>query len=75
MNQARVPKINHAGEKLDIHALRTTCASRMLRNGVALTIVQRLMGHSSPTLTAQAYADMHIDDLRGAVDGLPALGL
>ncbi len=74
LNQAGIPKVNHAGEKLDIHALRTTCASRMLRSRVPLTIVQRLMGHSSPTLTAQAYTDMHVEDIRSAVESMPGLG-
>ena len=74
LNQAGIPKVNHAGEKLDIHALRTTCASRMLRSRVPLTIVQSLMGHSSPTLTAQAYSDMHVEDIRSAVESMPGLG-
>ena len=71
---AGIPKVDTQGRKLDIHALRTTAASRMARNGVPLVQAQRLLGHSDPKLTAQAYTDLDAEDLRGAVEGLPALG-
>lgn len=74
LRAAGIPKVNAQGGKLDLHALRTTAASRMARNGVPLVQTQRILGHSDPKLTAQVYTDLSAEDLRGAVDGLPALG-
>ena len=66
------PKVDAQGEKLDIHALRTTCASRMARNNVPLVKAQRILGHSDPKLTAVHYVGLDVEDLRDAVEGLPA---
>lgn len=69
---AGIAKVNVQGEKLDIHALRTTCASRMARRGVPLAITQRWLGHSDPKLTAMHYTDLGVEDLRAAVVRAPA---
>lgn len=71
-DRAGIAKVNLQGEKLDIHALRTTCASRMARRGVPLVIAQRWLGHSDPKLTAQHYIDIGVEDLRDAIERLPA---
>ncbi len=70
LKEAGIAKIDAQGRKLDIHALRTTCASRLARNGVPLVQAQRLLGHSDPKLTAQAYTDLSVEDLRGAVEAI-----
>ncbi len=46
----------------------------MARNGVPLVQAQRILGHSDPKLTAQAYTSLDAEDLREAVNALPALG-
>jgi integrase len=74
LNAAGIPKIDLQGRKLDLHALRTTAASRMQRNGVPLMQAARILGHSDPKLTAVHYVDLDTEDLRGAIDGMPALG-
>ena len=74
LRSAGIPKLDAEGRKLDLHALRTTAGSRMARNGVPLASTQRILGHSTPALTARHYVDLSVEDLRGAVEGLPELG-
>ncbi len=66
--RAGIARVDHGGEKLDIHALRHTFGSRLARNGEGLVQVQRLMGHSDPKLTAQVYTHLGVEDLRGAIE-------
>jgi integrase len=68
LDRAGIAKRNVQGEKLDLHALRTTCASRMARRGVPLVIAQRWLGHSDPKLTAAHYVNIDVEDLRAAVE-------
>ncbi len=70
---AGIPRIDQRGEKLDIHALRHTAATRMARSGVGLVQAQKLLGHSDPKLTAAIYTHLDAEDLREAVESLPAL--
>lgn len=63
--RAKIARVDAEGRKLDIHALRHTFGSRLARRGVGLVQVQRLMGHSDPKLTAQVYAHLDVEDLRG----------
>jgi len=49
-----------------VHDLRHYYAARLVRRGVPLYSVQRLLGHSSPVLT-QRYAALRQDDLAGQV--------
>ena len=72
LDRAGIAKVDPQGQKLDIHALRTTCASRMARRGVPLVITQRWLGHSDPKLTAQHYTHLDVEDLRAAVERAPA---
>jgi integrase len=71
LDRAGIAKVDAQGQKLDIHALRTTCASRMARRGVPLVIAQRWLGHSDPKLTAQHYTHLDVEDLRAAVERAP----
>lgn len=48
------------------HTLRHTFASRLVQSGVDLYQVQRLMGHSTPTMTAR-YSKLADSNLRGAI--------
>ncbi len=47
---------------LRLHDLRHYYASRLVRKGVPLYTVQKLLGHSTPALT-QRYAVLREDDL------------
>ncbi len=52
-----------------VHTLRHTYATRMVRAGVRLDVVQRLLGHARLATTAQ-YLHSSMDDLRDAVDSV-----
>ena len=62
------------GQTVDLHALRTTAASRMARAGVPIVVAQRVLGHSSVELTARAYTRLEADDLRRGLEAMPPLG-
>lgn len=53
--------------KASFHTLRHTYASRMVQAGVDLYRVQRLMGHSTPVMTAR-YSKLADNDLKQAVE-------
>jgi integrase len=73
LDRAGIPKTDLQGEKLDIHAVRHSFASRLARAGVGITHAQHLLGHSDPKLTAQVYTHVRAEDLRPAIDALPEL--
>lgn len=54
------------------HNLRDSYAAALLRNGVALEIVSKLLGHSSIELTRRHYADFVQSDLDRAMLALPS---
>lgn len=51
------------------HALRHTCATRLVQAGVSLFVVQKLLGHSTITVT-QKYAHLAQSNLRDAINVL-----
>lgn len=65
---AGIPKADDQGRVIDIHALRMSLGTNLLRNGVPLLNVQKIMRHSTPTLTANLYTDVSLLDLHGAMD-------
>ena len=60
--------------KASFHTLRHTCASRMVQAGVDLYRVQRLLGHSTPVMTAR-YSKLADDDLRQAIRSMEQNGV
>jgi len=69
MFRAGIERETSAG-KLDLHSLRVTFASRLARCDAGLVKVQRLLGHSHPSLTEAIYSRLTIDDLRDAVEAM-----
>ncbi len=55
-----------------IHDLRHTCASWLVMDGVPLTVVRDLLGHSSIVVT-ERYAHLAPDKVRRAVEAMPAI--
>ena len=49
------------------HTFRHTYATGLLRRGVPVEIVQRLLGHSSITTTSDTYAHLKVEDARRAL--------
>jgi integrase len=60
------------GAGVGFHTLRHTAASWMVSRGVSLYDVQKVLGHSTPTLT-QRYAHLAPATLRRATDALDAV--
>lgn len=69
--KAGIARVDEQGRKIDLHSLRHTTASRFARSGVPLVVAQRILGHSTPVLTAKHYVHLGVEELREAVEGLP----
>jgi integrase len=73
LKAAGVPYRDAAGAVFDFHALRGQYATMLVLAGTPGGIVQRLMDHSDPKLTAR-YTRLVPEDLAEWVDRLPSLG-
>lgn len=58
---------------LTIHDLRHTYASLARKSGADLRYVQKTMGHSTPTVTANIYSDLYSDELDQVAANLDVL--
>ena len=56
---------------IDFHSLRATFATLLDKEGVSLTLAQKLMRHSTPTLTANYYTKHDLADKSAAVRSVP----
>lgn len=62
-----LPALEAAGiEPFRLHDLRHHAASRLLAEGVPLPAVAKVLGHSSPAVTARVYSHAFEDDLEDA---------
>lgn len=55
---------SRSGVKFNVHMLRHTYATDLLRRGVPAEVVQKLLGHASLTTTTTTYAHLEIEDIR-----------
>lgn len=55
------------------HDLRRSCGTLLIRAGVPLHVVSRLLGHSSTSVTERVYAHLGTRELRRGLDVLAAL--
>ncbi len=64
--------IQRAGlpKELSIHSARHTMGFHLLKKTGNLRQVQKQLGHSSPAITANIYADVSFEDMRKGVNGL-----
>ncbi len=67
----------HTGVDFTLHMLRHTYATELIRSGVAIELVARLLTHSSSTTTSQIYVHLDVaayahDTWDAAVLGIPA---
>jgi len=63
-----------AGRRLDCHTLRHTCGSWLASAGVHPKLIQRIMRHSTISLTMDRYTHAFAADEAAAVAALPDLG-
>lgn len=61
--RAGIVLLNAAGEVADLHALRTTFATRLALRGVPPAVLMRLMRHSTIELTMRYYTNLDVSDL------------
>lgn len=73
LNLALSDAIRRAGVRpISVHGLRHTMATLASSCGVPLRVLQSLLGHSSPVLTAQVYAHVLSPDQIAAVEAVSA---
>lgn len=56
------------GIDFDPHWCRHTAATRMLRDGVPIEVVSKLLGHADLTTTASVYGHLTVEDARKALE-------
>jgi integrase/recombinase XerD len=56
------------GIDFDPHWLRHTAATRMLRDGIGLEVVAKLLGHANVTVTAATYGHLTVEDARKVME-------
>ena len=55
------------GVEFTLHMLRHTHATELIRSGVAIDVVARLLTHSSSVTTSQIYVHLDVEDVREAL--------
>jgi integrase len=55
------------GIDFTLHMLRHTRATELIRSGMAIEVVARLLTHSSSTTTSQTYVHLDVGDIRDAL--------
>ena len=64
-----VRRLRHrTGVEFDPHWIRHTAATRMLRDGISLEVVAKLLGHSNVTVTATTYGHLTVEDARAVLE-------
>lgn len=64
----------HTGITFTLHTLRHTRATELIREGVAIEVVSKLLTHSSVATTSQSYVHLEAEDLRGQLIASGAWG-
>lgn len=65
--------VDSGGRVVDMHALRHTFVSAVVRGGASAKVAQTLARHSTPTLTMNVYAHAQLDEVRAGIGSLPTL--
>ena len=56
--------------RIRFHDIRHTTATLLLKAGVPLATVQRILRHSDPTITMKVYGHLDLEDMREGIDRL-----
>ena len=73
LEMANIPYRDETGRVADLHSLRHTCGSLLAASGAHPKVIQRLMRHSTITLTMDRYTHAFKSDETEAVAKLPDL--
>ena len=73
LDAAGIEKKDAAGRTVDLHALRHTFGTRLMRNGADVKTIQALMRHSTAAITLGIYVHRDKGQMAAAVEGLPTL--
>ena len=68
---AGIERKNERGERVDLHSLRHTAATRLARSGWPMAKLQRFMGHQDPRTTQRYYDHLEVEDLEDALALVP----
>jgi integrase len=68
--RAGIPLVDDDGRTVDFHTLRSTFATRLIKQGVQPSYLKELMRHSDIKTTNEHYTDLRLHDLDGAVNQL-----
>lgn len=71
LKTAGIEKVDENGERVDIHSLRHTAATRLARAGWPMAKLQKFMGHRDPRTTQRYYDHLDADDLEVCLDLVP----
>ncbi len=66
-------KVDSAGRWVDLHAMRITLSTNLVKAGVMPQLVQRVMRHADMRTTLRYYTDLRLADATKAVDALPRI--
>ena len=55
---------------LRFHGLRHTTATLLLKAGVPMATVQRILRHSGPAITTEVYGHLDVEDMRKGLSQL-----
>jgi len=66
---------NERGERVDVHSLRHTAATRLARAGWPMAKLSKFMGHADPRTSQRYYDHLEVDDLEAELDLVPDLAV
>ena len=75
LKAAGVPYVDEYGRVGDFHAFRHTFGTLGAKAGIPLATMQKLMRHSTPTLTANLYTHILLSDKAEELKKMPLIGL
>src|SRR5690606_300722 len=74
LERAGIPRIDDRGRQVDMHALRTTFTTRLLRSGVLPSFAKLLTRHKSTAVLEKHYDKLDDSDASWAIKKLNGLG-
>jgi hypothetical protein len=73
LKAAGIPKGDAKSGVVNLHALRATASTYLLRHGVNLPLVSAALGHADVRTTMKHYVKLHVADTSAAVASVPPI--